>query len=99
MAWGAPRGLDDLVSRLHSNDPTLQALYLLRTRRLDEPDFVALCGALASNTVLVDLNISSHCVTTTMAASFAAVLAANRVLQILCLGNSTFGDEVNKALS
>jgi hypothetical protein len=37
MVWGAgPRGLDDIVQRLHANDPKLASLTIMRFRRLDE---------------------------------------------------------------
>lgn len=94
MVWGAPRGVDDIVTRLRANDIGLKSLYLMRNRRFEEADAVALCDALQSNTVLIDLNISSHAVTPAMASAFAAALAANSTLKSLALGNASFGDEV-----
>jgi len=94
MVWGAPRGVDDIVARLQANEPALDALYLMRNRRFEEAEAAALCEALTFNTVLTDLNISSHAVSPAMAKSFAAAIAANSTLQSLSLGNASFGDEV-----
>jgi hypothetical protein len=97
MAWGAPRGIDDLVARIRANDAALRSLCLMRGRRFGPADAAALCDALVGNTVLTDLTIASHAVTPEMAAAFAAALAAGTALASLSLGNSAFGDEVGAA--
>lgn len=47
MAWGAPRGIDDLVERVGRNDPALTSLCVLRMRRVDEDGCRRLAEALA----------------------------------------------------
>lgn len=100
MVWGAAsRGIDDLVDRLRSNDATLSSLCLLRTRRFNEEDAMKLCDALIKNTVLVDLNITSHPINPCMATAFGNALACNSTLHTLSLGNTNFGDDGLKALA
>ena len=94
MAWGAPRGIADLVARVGHNDASLQSLCLMRGRQFDDAAASQLCEALAANTVLRELSISSHAVGPAAAAAFARMLAANTSLRSLDLGNSSFGDEV-----
>src|SRR5690242_7775653 len=98
MVWGAPRGIGDLVARIEANDAALRSLCLMRGRRFDTGDALALCAALKANTVLVELSITCHAVTPDMAAAFAGVLAANTPLASLALGTSSFGDEVSRGL-
>lgn len=98
MVWGAPRGVQDIVERLQKNDATLQSLCLLRQRRFEEADARLLCETLAHNTVLQELNISSHIVTPAMAAVFADLLSTSTTLQNISLGNSTFGNEAGCVL-
>jgi hypothetical protein len=95
MAWGARRGIDDVLLRLKDNDPKLQALYLMGSRVFGEKEALALCDALKGNTALRELNISSHAVSPGMAAAFADMLARPAcALRSLSLGNRTFGDQV-----
>lgn len=94
MVWGAPRGIDDILARVRANDASLTSLYLMRQRRFEEADARALCDALAKNTILKDLNISSHAISPSIAAMFASLLSATASLNSLDLGNSTFGDAV-----
>ncbi|KAL4457528.1 hypothetical protein ABPG75_012393 [Micractinium tetrahymenae] len=98
-AWGAPRGVADLVQRVASNDPTLRSLCLMRGRRFEESDALELCQALASNSVLQELSTGSHAVSAAAATAFAEALAANTVLESLDVGNSSFGDEGLAALA
>jgi hypothetical protein len=49
---------------------------------------------LSNNTVLHDLNISSHAVSPEIAAAFASLLASTATLKSLDLGNASFGDQV-----
>ena len=53
MAWGAPRGIADLVARVGHNDPSLQSLCMMRGRQFDDAAASQLCEALAANTVPV----------------------------------------------
>jgi Ran GTPase-activating protein (RanGAP) involved in mRNA processing and transport len=94
MAWGAPRGIDDIIARVRANDASLTSLYLMRQRRFELADANDLCDALVKNTVLHDLNISSHAVSPEIAAAFASLLASTATLKSLDLGNASFGDEV-----
>lgn len=94
MAWGAKRGVEDLLERLRSDDPALTSLCLLRQRRFEEADAVAFAAALADNTSLRELTAAAHPVSAAAAAAFASALATNAALRSLDLGNSTFGDEV-----
>ena len=94
MAWGAPRGIADLVARVGHNDASLQSLCLMRGRHFDDAGARQLCEALTANTVLRELSITSHAVGPAAAAAFARMLAANTTLHSLDLGNSSFGDEV-----
>jgi hypothetical protein len=36
MAWGAPRGLEDVAARLRADDPALTSLHIMRFRRLND---------------------------------------------------------------
>ena len=98
MAWGAPRGIDDIITRVRANDPSLTSLYLMRQRRFELADAKALCDALIKNTMLRDLNVSSHAVSPEIAAAFASLLATTNVLKILDLGNASFGDQVSNGI-
>lgn len=92
MVWGTTRGIEDLVARLKEDDPTLSSLCLMRQRRLGVEDATDLCQALARNTKVHDLDISSHNITPDMAESFAAMLQLNKTLRSISLGNRSFGD-------
>lgn len=98
MAWGAPRGIDDIIARVRANDASLASLYLMRQRRFELADANALCAALVENTLLDDLNISSHAVSPEIAAAFASLLASTAALKSLDLGNASFGDQGLSAL-
>lgn len=99
MAWGAPRGVDDLVDRVGRSDPSLTSLCVLRLRRVDEAGCRQLAAALAANTTLRELSLASHSVPPGAAAAFAEALAANSTLQSLDLGDRSFGDEVRSKCS
>ncbi|PRW56025.1 hypothetical protein C2E21_5187 [Chlorella sorokiniana] len=99
MAWGAPRGIDDLVERVGRSDPSLTSLCVLRMRRVDDDGCRRLAEALAGNTVLQELSLASHALSPAAAAAFAAALGTNRTLRSLDLGNSGFGDEGLEALA
>lgn len=53
MAWGAPRGIDDLVERVGRNDPALTSLCVLRMRRVDEDGCRRLAEALAGESFML----------------------------------------------
>jgi Ran GTPase-activating protein (RanGAP) involved in mRNA processing and transport len=92
MVWGTSRGIDDIIERLQCQDPTLSKLHLFKARRLNHDDAIKLCDALVSNTIIIELNISSHPIPIEMATIFADMLAANDSLISLSLGNSSLGD-------
>lgn len=94
MAWGAPRGIDDILEDLAADTPGRHTLCLLRQRRFDDTDAVRLCSVLRGNTTLRDLRITSHAVSRAAAAAFSDMLAVNTGLTSLALGNRSFGDEV-----
>jgi Ran GTPase-activating protein (RanGAP) involved in mRNA processing and transport len=96
--WGTRRGIDDLLARLRDNDPTLSSLCLMRQRRLEIDDAKNLCAALAGNTKVHELVISSHDVTPDMVRSFADMLQLNTTIRRLALGNRSFGDDGVTAL-
>lgn len=92
MVWGTSKGIDDIIERLQRQDPTLSKLHLFKARRLNHDDAVKLCDALISNTIITELNISSHPIPIEMATVFSDMLAANDSLISLSLGNSSLGD-------
>lgn len=98
MVWGTRRGIDDLLARLRDDDPTLSSLCLMRQRRLEIDDAKNLCAALAGNTKVQELDISSHDVTPDMVRSFVDMLQLNTTLRSLALGNRSFGDDGVTAL-
>jgi len=98
MVWGATRGIDDIITRVRANDASLTSLYLMRQRRFELADANALCDALVKNTVLRDLNVSSHAVSPEIAAAFASLLASTDALKDLDLGNASFGDQVSNRI-
>ena len=98
MAWGAPRGVDDLCARLAANDPGLTSLTLLPGRRVGPPEWEQLSAALRSNAALTELT-SSHALTPASAAVLAAAVAAHVGLRRLAVGNSALGDEGLHALA
>ena len=99
-AWGsaANAGIDDIVDRVRRNDATLTSLYLMRTRRLDDASCGLLAEALAANTTIRELHLSSHPVSTTQARSLASGLARNGSVRHVSIGNSTLGDRALLAL-
>lgn len=96
MAWGrgAASGIDDLVKRLVDNDEKLQSLTILRFRRLTDEDVEALAKALHTNSILQELNCSSHSVTAAASAALGSMLQHNRGLKRVSIGNSSWGDQV-----
>jgi Ran GTPase-activating protein (RanGAP) involved in mRNA processing and transport len=94
MVWGstAKNGIDDILERLLQNDPRLTSLYLMRTRSFDEDAARSLGQALAENTVLEELHLSSHSVSSAQAKFLAVGLEKNRSVRYVSIGNSTFGD-------
>lgn len=50
MAWGAPKGVGDLVERVQRSDPSLKSLCILRVRKVDEAGCMQLADALAGET-------------------------------------------------
>lgn len=79
---------------MRRNDPTLTSLCVLRMRRVDEAGLRQLAAALAGNSVLQELSLSSHAVPPAAAAAFAEALTANCTLRSLDLGDRSFGDQV-----
>jgi hypothetical protein len=98
MVWGQRCGIDDLVQRLTDNDVTLASLCLLRHRMFGEAEAVALSKALAANTTLKDLNLSSHAIAPGMASVLGTAVAANTTLRTLSIGDSTFDDAALESL-
>jgi hypothetical protein len=66
----------------------------MRTRRFNEGDILKLADALGRNTNLLELDLSSHRISPSMAAMLARGLQANASIQRISIGDSTFGDEV-----
>lgn len=93
MAWGVSQGIDDIVERLERNDGSLQSLYLMRHRRFNEEDVRLLSDALSRNSTLVELNLSSHSIDTSMAKILADGLQKNTSIKYISIGNSSFGDD------
>eukprot|EP00890_Picochlorum_soloecismus_P001660 jgi/Picsp_1/2495/NSC_00726-R1_protein len=93
MVWGQPQGIDDIVARLSRNDLSMSSLYLMRNRRFNEGDIAKLADVLGRNTNLVELDLSSHPISSSMAANLASGLQTNTSLQRISIGDSTFGDE------
>jgi hypothetical protein len=56
---------------------------------------VPLCAALHSNTVLTELDTSSHALSVESAHHVAEMLKRNTTLTSLSVGNSTLNDEVS----
>ena len=99
MAWGsANAGIDDIVDRVRQNDATLTSLYLMRRRKLDDASCGVLAEALAGNTTILELHLSSHPVSASQARSLASSLAKNGCVRHVSIGDSTLGDEALLAL-
>ncbi|CAN0149716.1 unnamed protein product [Scytosiphon promiscuus] len=92
MAWGAPRGVDDLIAKLKDNT-TASTMCILSTRKFGHSEAVAFSAALSSNTSLKELLASGHRLEATGAAAFGEALAMNSTLRSLCVGDNEFGDE------
>ena len=83
---------------MRRNDATLTSLYLMRTRNLDDAACGMLAEALAANTTILELHLSSHPVSASQARSLASGLAKNGCVRHVSIGNSTLGDEALLAL-
>lgn len=94
MVWGQPQGIDDIVARISRNDPSMSSIYLMRNRRFDEGDVEKLADALGRNTNLLELDLSSHRISSSMAARLARSLQTNESIQRISIGDSSFGDQV-----
>jgi hypothetical protein len=96
MAWGrgTASGIDDLVKRLVDQDEKLKSLTILRFRRLNDSDVEALAKALHNNSILQELNCSSHSLTADASAALGTMLQHNRGLKRISIGNSSWGDQV-----
>jgi hypothetical protein len=97
MAWGrnsSQSGIDDLVKRIIDNDQKLRSLTILRFRRLNDSDVEALAKALHNNSILQELNCSSHSITADASAALGAMLQHNHGLKSISVGNSSWGDQV-----
>ncbi|DBA95992.1 hypothetical protein WJX77_007182 [Trebouxia sp. C0004] len=94
MAWGAKggRGVDDLVERLISGDPSLSSLHVFASRKFGREEVQKLCQALRANTTLKELYASGHHMTPQTAGMLGAMLAANTSLVSICLGDDALGD-------
>ncbi|CAM9778785.1 unnamed protein product, partial [Laminaria digitata] len=92
MAWGATRGVDDLIAKLKDNK-TANTMCILSTRKFGATEALGLSAALASNTSLKDLLASGHPLGAAEAAAFGQALSKNTTLRALCLGDNSFGDE------
>ena len=101
MVWGAAggAGVDDLVERLQRGDPKLCSLTLLRFRRFGPPEAAALCEALHANVALTELDVSGRPLPPAAVEAVATMLARNRGLLSLCVGDSSLGmpNPVNNA--
>lgn len=97
MAWGrgTSSGIDDLVKRLVDQDEKLKSLTILRFRRLNDSDVEALAKALHDNSILQELNCSSHSLTADASAALGTMLQHNRGLKRISIGNSSWGDQVS----
>jgi len=93
MAWGVSQGIEDIVERLEKNDGSLTSLYLMRHRRFNEDDARLLSGALSANSTLVELNLSSHSLSASVAKILADGLQRNSTIEYISIGNSQFGDD------
>lgn len=93
MAWGVSQGIGDIVERIERNDDSLQSLYLMRHRRFNEDDARLLSNALSRNSTLVELNLSSHNIGTSVAKIIAEGLQRNSSIKYISIGNSQFGDD------
>ncbi len=93
MAWGVSQGIGDIVERIERNDDRLKSLYLMRHRRFNEDDAQALSNALSRNSTLVELNLSSHHISTSVAKILAEGLQRNSSIKYISIGNSQFGDD------
>ncbi|KAI7843939.1 hypothetical protein COHA_002477 [Chlorella ohadii] len=87
MAWGAPRGIDDLVERVRRSDPTLASLCVLRMRRVDEDGCRSLAEALAASPSLRSLNLEGKGITAAGCRALKEAVAAHNASS----GGSTSG--------
>lgn len=89
MVWGSSRGIDDILEKLNQ----FTHLHLLRNRRFDEEDAKKLVDLLKNNTTICELAIPSHHIPPNISFLFADLVAVNRTLTSLSLGNTSFGDD------
>ncbi|CAM9111853.1 unnamed protein product [Pylaiella littoralis] len=92
MAWGAPRGVDDLIAKLKGNT-TASTMCILSTRKFGTSDAVAFSAALSDNTSLSELLASGHPLEVAGATALGEAMSRNSTLRSLCVGDNTFGDE------
>ncbi|TYZ59738.1 hypothetical protein PybrP1_009813 [[Pythium] brassicae (nom. inval.)] len=91
MAWGQRVGVQDLLDRLQQ-PATAKSLFVLSTRKLSDADAERLAASISANTTLEELYLSGHRLSATALRAFADCVAANRALQLLCIGDDAFGD-------
>ncbi|CAN0346713.1 unnamed protein product [Ectocarpus sp. 12 AP-2014] len=92
MAWGAPRGVDDLIAKLNDNS-TASTMCILSTRKFGPSEAAAFSAALSGNTSLTELLASGHPLEVAGASAFGQALSRNTTLRSLCVGDNDFGDE------
>ena len=93
MAWGARSnlGIDDLVSRVASDEQNLTALALLPSRRFGPAEAAALAGALRANTRIAELHLGGRAISAESAGLLAESLIersssrSRSIFQAICI--------------
>lgn len=98
MAWGARRGVDDLVARVRAGDPGLTSLTVLRGRAFGDAECGALAAALRGNAALTELTAFGHHVGPGALAELAAAVP-HSALTTLSVGDGGLGDAGAAALA
>lgn len=80
------------TEKLHANDKDLVSVCLVPPKRFDDCDVVQICDALKDNSFCTELVASGHPLSSESCELLAQMIGANKVLQILSLGESSLGD-------
>ena len=99
MAWGkpAPEGAaPSWLARIERDDPTLVSVHVFRGVAFDESVQSATARALETNGHVREFYASGRAVSVAAARAWAKCLALNGSLRALCLGDESFGREVQE---
>lgn len=99
MAWGKTVGVASWVDRLKADDQTLTSVTVFRGRLFGPAEAAEVCDALRSNTALREFYASGHAMDVDTAGKFSDMLAVNKTIESICIGDASFGDDGVAALA